>query len=498
MLRVTSASRRFLLLIAFGLLATACAGARPTLEEEGAARQVDTVDESGAVDADGDGPSDEIEAREPIVLRLGVGTGWSGDPADAGPASLITRVLADLLHEGLTALNRDGSIGPGLAERWFVTEDRLTWTFVFAEGLTDGAGDALSARDMMHSLEAVARRGPLDQAATSLTMISGWTAHMTGEAGGVAGISAPNDTTLVIELDRPYELLVDVLAAPAFGINGTDTDGTIRTTGAYRYTGDPDVLAAVDPDALVATIELVRFEANAADLLADNAVDWVVLAPGEGGDELPGDIIRQPLDLRVGVAVRLADADLRRALLSAIDPVFATESVDSLDGLINPVAAEAPAGLPDQVTVDAPEGLLAPVGAALATEFEQLGLEVVLIESSVGEFASRIASGEALIFPVVMAGGSAGGESSLRVSTPGGVDDVLGSNSDDRAELVWAIGAELNAARRALLIETLEAALLDEGLLLPIGRFEVRIGIGPDMDGLRHRSDGTLDLSQLG
>ncbi len=498
MLRVSSASRRILAFIALSLLATACAGARPTLEEEGAARQVDTLPEPGATDALGDESPEELEARDPIELRLGVGTGWSGDPADADPASLITRVLADLLHEGLTALTRDGSIGPGLAERWFVTEDRLTWTFVFAEGLTDGEGEALTARDMMHSLEAVARRGPLDQAATSLTMISGWTSHMNGEAGGVAGISAPNDTTLVIELERPYELLVDVLAAPAFGITGTDDGGVIRTTGAYRYTDDPDLLAAVDPDALVATIEMVRFEANAADLLADGLVDWVVLAPGEGGDELPGDIIRQPLDLRVGVVVRLADADLRRALLSAIDPLTATEWVDSLSALINPVAAEAPEGLPAQVTVDVPDGLLAPLGSALFAEFERLGMEVALVESDAEVFAGRVASGEALIFPVVMAGGSVGGESSMRVSTPGGVDDYLGSASSDRAEMVDAIGAEPNAARRALLIETLETNLRDDGLLLPIGRFEVRVGIGPEMDGLRHRSDGTLDLSRLG
>ena len=498
MRRVSSAHRQLLLFVVLALLTTACAGSRPTLEEDGASRQVDEVD---TLESATDGSEEAIESQEPVasvVLRLGISTEWSGNPAEAGPASLITRVLADLLHEGITSINRDGSTGLGLAERWFVTEDRLTWTFVFPEGLVDGDGEPLVARDMMHSLEAVAARGPSDQAATSLMMISGWSARMYGEAGGVAGIAAPNDTTLVIELDRPYELLLDVLAAPAFGITGESADGGPRTTGAYRYTDDPDVLVAVDSTSAVSTIELVRSDLGGADLLAEGLVDWVVLAPGEGGDELPGDILRQPLDLRVGVVVRLSDPEQRRALLSAIDPVTAVEAVDSLSALINPIALESPGGLPPEFTVDIPEGLLAPIGLALVARFEDLGLVVPSVVSGVEDFAARIVSGEALVFPVVMAGGSAGGESSLRVSTPGGVDDVIGPESDERMEIVEAIGAELDEDRRDLLIRALDAQLLDEGLLLPIGRFEVRVGIGPDMDGLRHRADGTLDLSQFG
>ena len=497
MCRVISVHRRLSLLVALSLLATACAGSRPALDEGGAARQVDSVSDFEAAEVVDDELVETAEEIDPIVLRLGVGTEWSNNPADAGPASLITRVLADLLHEGLTALRLDGSIGPGLAERWFVTDDRLTWTFVFPDDLVDGSGEPLLARDIMRSLERIAARGTADQAATSLMMISGWAAHMDGEAGGVAGISAPDDTTLVIELEQPYELLPHVLAAPAFGITGTSVDGTARTTGAYRYTDDPDVLAAVDPEAVVSVIELVRSDSNGAGLLAAGRVDWVVLSPGEGGDELPGDIIRQPLDLRVGVVIRLADSEQRRALMSAIDPLDATESVASLGALVNPVASEAPTGLPVSVTVDVPDGLLAPVGASVVAGFEKFGVEVVSIESGVEEFAGRIASGEALVFPVVIAGGSAGGESSLRVSAPGGVDDLIGAHSDERAEMADAIGAEVDGERRELLIRTLESLLIDEGFLLPIGRFEVRIGIGPEMDGLRHRPDGTLDLGEF-
>ncbi len=497
MRRVSEFAGRLLTLLVLAVAASACAGERPSLDESSAAREVDpTVDLEAEPDTDPAMSSPE-EAPEPVTLRLGVGADWSGDPADAGPASLVSRVLADLLHEGLTAFGSDGQVTPGLAERWFVTEDRLTWTFVFPVDLTDGLGEPLTARDIMHSLEAVAARGSTDQAATSLTMITGWSAHMDGQSGGVAGISAPDDHTLVIQLDRPYEMLLEVLAMPAFGVTGTDGSGATRTTGAYTYTDDPDLLVAIDPDAIVAEIELVRFDSAGAELLADDRVDWVVLEPGEGGDSLPGDIIRQPLEVRVGVVVRLPDPETRTAILSSIDPLALTDPVDLLNPLINPIAAIEPIGLPELAAVDHPTGLLAPIGEGLAAQLEALGVAVFPIASEPAEFAARIASGEATIFPVVMAGSGPAGDALLRIAAPGGVDDVFGADSEIRAEMVAEIEAEADHDRRQVLLDALTTNLLDEGLLLPIGQFEVRVGIGPTMDGLRHRSDGTLDLSQV-
>ena len=45
------------------------------------------------------------------------------------------------------------------------------------------------------------------------------------------------------------------------------------------------------------------------------------------------------------------------------------------------------------------------------------------------------------------------------------------------------------------MVNALERLLLEEGLLLPIATFEVRVGVGENMDALRIRADGTLDLS---
>ena len=426
---------------------------------------------------------------------MGLGADWTGDPADAGPASLSLRVVADLLHQGLSSLQLDGSIGPGLAERWFVTEDRLTWTFVLAADLTDGLGQPLTAQDVKVSLEGVAARGAADQAATSLNAIRGWTDLVNGDSGDVAGISAPDVSTLVIQLSEPFEMLADVLAGPAFGITGRTEAGEIRTTGAYRYDGG-DTLVAVDDSTTVTEIKLVQVGSSASDLLDDDLVDWVVLPVGQGSDITPGDIVRQPLDLRVAIVVRLGDADARRALLGSLVAAELTDDVPSLNPLPNLMSADVlQADLPETLVVDVPEGSLLPIGLALEATLSNLGVDIELRVSSADEFATRVASGQAVVFPLVVAGGSGSSDALLRVA--GGVDDVTGSESELLQDLIVGIAAEQDPAQRRILVANLEGELRELGLMLLVGQFEVRVGIGPGFDGLRHRSDGTLDLSQF-
>ena len=263
-----SSSRRFARLVALwlalALAAGACAGDRPTLEEPGASREVEEAATSTTLlAAEGAGST----------IRLAVGEGWSADPRDAGPSAATDRVIAGLLYEGLTRIDRSGTVQPALAERWFISDDRTVWTFVLPDGLTDNHGLALTARDVKASLEQLAERGPADQSVVQLLPIAGWAAFVAGSSGGATGITAADEKTLVIELDHPFEPLGAVLAEPAFGVTGMAADGTTRTTGAYTF-GDLDELVAVDPAAPVARIELVSAEQSTEDLLADGAVDW--------------------------------------------------------------------------------------------------------------------------------------------------------------------------------------------------------------------------------
>src|SRR5262245_39925127 len=46
-----------------------------------------------------------------------------------------------------------GGVGPGVAERWVLSEDGLAWTFYLRPGQKFHNGDALTARDVKFSLE---------------------------------------------------------------------------------------------------------------------------------------------------------------------------------------------------------------------------------------------------------------------------------------------------------------------------------------------------------
>lgn len=494
--------RRLFAVFALPVLAAACATDAPALGDQPAAPAGD----SAALGADSGGDADIEEAVDDTAsdggsetttrtLRLAIGTNWSGDPADAGPASVGARLIAGLLHEGLTAIAADGTPKPGLAERWFVSDDRLEWTFVLPEGLADGLGEALTAGDVKASFERLADRGPYDQLVIALAVIDGWTEFARGEAISAVGLDAPDDKTLVITLKAPYEPLLELLAAPGYGVTGTSVDGEIRTTGSYRATSDPNWLEAVDPAAVIDRIELVRSDGNGGALLASRRVDFAVLAADDGGTEVPGDVLRQPLDLRAGIAARFAEPASRVATLAALraEELVVTVANGSLDvsGTLEP----SPTSLPAAVTVHVPTGELEPLGAEVAAQLRAAGIEVSLIVLAPSDFAAAIANGDATLFPIVSAGGSWSQSAGLALADPGGPDDLFGVSAGARGALVAAIRAEADPAERASLVSALERLLLEEGLLLPVATFEVRVGLGEDMDALRVRADGTLDLS---
>lgn len=462
------------------LLTTACSGERPTLED-GAAREVEPIE-----------PSTEATAA-PVTLRLAVPDGWSLDPADAGAVSLTNRVLADLLYEGLTTLGDDGLPAPAIATRWFTSEDRLTWTFVLPESPADESGRPITARDVKTSLERIAARGPADQAASALTAVNGWSDLMTGTAGGVAGIAAPDATTLVIELDTQYELLLEVLASPAFGITGDD-DGTLRTTGAYAATDDPTVFLAVDPDATVDRLELVPVEGDTAAAIDRGDADWGVIRPDAGAAGIDSLVIRQPIELEVAIVARSPIESVRRGLLGSLDPLALASTIDGLVARTASEPVETPAP-PAVALVEVPNGDLGALSDAVVEQLEEAGIAVLPVASDVDEYAVRVAAGDALLFPIVVAGGTGPASAVLRLGVPGGTDDVFGPQSTARAELAEAAVSEIDVEQRALFIEALKQALIDEGLFLPIGQFEVRVALSRRLEGLAHRPDGTLDLT---
>jgi peptide/nickel transport system substrate-binding protein len=78
-------------------------------------------------------------------------------------------VYQAVMYDSLVGFNLEkGGVGPGVAERWEMTPDGLTWTFFIRPGQTFHNGDKLTAHDVKFSLER--QMGPGSLAAAAATM----------------------------------------------------------------------------------------------------------------------------------------------------------------------------------------------------------------------------------------------------------------------------------------------------------------------------------------
>ncbi|MCT4556625.1 MAG: ABC transporter substrate-binding protein [Pelagimonas sp.] len=74
------------------------------------------------------------------------------DPTSAA-AGAIDSVLYSNLFEGLTRFTESGAVVPGLAESWDISQDGLTYTFKLRSGVTFHDGTAMTAEDVVFSLD---------------------------------------------------------------------------------------------------------------------------------------------------------------------------------------------------------------------------------------------------------------------------------------------------------------------------------------------------------
>ena len=76
------------------------------------------------------------------------------DPTSAA-AGAIDSVLYSNVFEGLTRFMSDGSVVPGLAESWEISDDGLTYTFKLRNGVTFHDGTTMDAEDVKFSLDRI-------------------------------------------------------------------------------------------------------------------------------------------------------------------------------------------------------------------------------------------------------------------------------------------------------------------------------------------------------
>ena len=153
-------------------------------------------------------------ARAESVLNRGNGAEPDSlDPAFAG-TSMEANILGDLMV-GLTTLDAAARPIPGIAERWDVSADGLTWRFhlrkaKWSDGRPVTAGDFVFAWRRLLDPKTAARGAEL------LWVVQNARAVTAGRQPVTAlGVSAENPSLLVVRLEHPAPYLTELLTLPA-------------------------------------------------------------------------------------------------------------------------------------------------------------------------------------------------------------------------------------------------------------------------------------------
>ncbi|MFF7681545.1 ABC transporter substrate-binding protein [Microbacterium sp. NPDC007973] len=137
----------------------------------------------------------------------------------------LEQALIDNVYQGLVTRDgdQDNAIVPALATAWEVSPDGLTYTFTLREGVTFHDGSALTADDVVTSLQ---------------TAKDDATVQNSADLAGVASIASPDATTVVVTLAQPNIDFLFALTGRAGLIfkNGDTTDfqTAANGTGPFR------------------------------------------------------------------------------------------------------------------------------------------------------------------------------------------------------------------------------------------------------------------------
>lgn len=212
------------------------------------------------------------------------------DPMFASTRSDLHAV--QLIYEGLVRFNESGNIVPAVATKWSSSNNNHRYTFhlrsdVFyhdSDIFGSGTGRKLNANDVKFVFRRMARPGISDRAARLFKNIQGFEAyyreqHYVHDASSrqlddIAGITAPNDTTVIFNLDESDPDFLQKLATPLAviypreSVNGQNNFQAVGT-GPFYFSQQPTdstfIFAKFQNYYASSDIELNRIDLIASD-----------------------------------------------------------------------------------------------------------------------------------------------------------------------------------------------------------------------------------------
>ena len=329
------------------------------------------------------GPSAAITSAAGPPLRYLGGAPDVLDPAfisDAGDVQFLLQ-----LYAGLTRLDETGEPYPSLASGWEISDDGLTYEFTIRDDLTFSDGSPLTAEDVRRSWLRLLDPATRATAPDVLSVVRGATERLAGSVEEEeVGVTAPDATTLVVELRHPASYFLDIVATPATYVVPPRADGTDSWQTIEGFVGSgPYVIEGTEGDDLI----LVANDRYVAGPPPIDEVRWVGRIDGDaasafaaGGVDLagvPGSDARWiSYDAELGPSLHAAeplavsyfgfdttrppfdDPDVRRAFLLALDR---ERLVPLAEGVASQAAASLvppaiwPAGFEPELDTDSDE-----------------------------------------------------------------------------------------------------------------------------------------------
>lgn len=143
------------------------------------------------------------------------------DPRSLDPAlstDVPTGRAVAYVFDGLTRFTPDARVEPALAERWDASPDGARFVFHLRRGVTFTDGTALTARNVVSSWQRALDPATKGGRAEPLQPIRGARDFAAGKAKTISGLSAPNDSTIVVQLEEPLGIFPKLLAMPVASI----------------------------------------------------------------------------------------------------------------------------------------------------------------------------------------------------------------------------------------------------------------------------------------
>jgi oligopeptide transport system substrate-binding protein len=445
------------------------------------------------------------------------------DPArgEFAAAALVYKQI----HAGLTEYAPDGSVAPGLAERWEVSDDGHLWTFRLREGLLWSDGHPLTAEDVVWSARRLVDPAQSFANLGDFFAVENARAVLAGErAPDALGVTMRDRHTVEFRLADPLGLFPTLMREfypfPRHVIHRAGLDwvrpANIVTAGAYKVTGESQIsldlarnerhyagasttIPAIRVDAVVEDATRMRLfragDYDLADRPPSNQIDYWRERLGTRFRSFDAPILRY---LKVNHArAPLNDAAVRRALSAAIDRDFlareffagtATPTRHVLPGVADgqdmPARLAIDVARPLEIRTTTGEGER--LAVAIADDWRRIGVATELLVTYPTDLYQAVEAGD---FDIAVASFNRGLKSDpffmLDPFAPGGFAANFNWEDAEFARIMALARRESDPAARAAAYRAAEARLIAEQAVIPLLHERAHWLVGERVSGVR-------------